>query len=210
MTYEYTGIFKYLYDWQGLIAGVIALMAAYVAARPVWRQLTLSVRDTLIGRLAAMESRQETTRELMSSITDLVSRFRPCDNGQELDPDPYLAFDAQDTVNRVVATLKADQQSSLDGELIDNKRRAAISAVRALAGCLFNIHAPDTIDFGGPDEPAENERRDFEERADRSARELENRISAATKAAGDLEAAFLDGLEQLRQRIRRMDRQAGA
>ena len=211
MTCEYSGIFKYLYDWQSLIAGLIALIAAYVAARPVWRQLMLSARDTLIGRVAAIESKQVTTRELMTNVINaFMSQLRPYGKGQEPVPHPEWALAAQSTVGQVVTTLTANQESSLDGELIDNKRKAAISAWKALLGCLYDIHAPDTVDFGGPDAPTEQEQPAFEERGRRAAKELKNRISAATEAAHELDAAFLAVLKQLRQRIKTIDRQVGA
>jgi len=144
----------------------------------------------------------------MTSITGaFMSHLRPHDEDQELDPLPEWASDAENTVGRVATILTANQEASLDGELIDNKRKVAIFACKALADCLSDIQAPGSVDFGGPHGAAETERCAFEERGRRAARELENRISAVTKAADDLDAVFLVRLKQLRQRIRRTDRQ---
>lgn len=59
---------EFFYAWQTLITGLLALLAAYLAGRPVWRQLTslqiqsaLMERETLTTRVAAIESRRDIT-----------------------------------------------------------------------------------------------------------------------------------------------------
>lgn len=206
MTCEYTGILKWLYDWQTGIAGLLALTAAFVAARPVWRQLTLSARDTLVGRVSNMESKRDTTRQLMTSITtEFISQLNPNDEDRKLNPHPEWASEAQNTVARVVATLTNHQETSLDGELIDSKRKAVIQECTPLSDCLSEIHAPYSVDFGGFEAPAEEEQPAYTERGHRAERALGNHISAVAKAADDLDGAFMVGLKQLRERLRRND-----
>jgi hypothetical protein len=207
MTCEYTGILKWLYNWQTLIAGLLALGAAWLAARPVWRQLTLSARETLVMRVSAMESKQDTTRRLMASITaEFMSHLGPpYGDDRGLDPHPEWASEAENRVDSVVETLTTHQETSLDGELVDSKRKDIIQECGALSRCLSKIHAPYSIDFGGFEAPPEGERQAFEERGHLAARELESHTSAVARRANELDGAFLATLKQLRKRIQGID-----
>jgi hypothetical protein len=211
-------IYEWVRDWQTLITGLLALLAAYFAARPVWRQLTslqiqsaLMERDTLITRVAAIESRRDIAREKIEAITRRLTggMFVSEDN---LDINPAWAEDAEPLVNAVVAILTAHQEASLDGELIDTKRRAVIQHAKELSGCLSDIHAPYSQDFHSPDLEINltNEQiADAEAKADaaaaRAKHNLSQRISAVRKSGDELDVAFKTSLGQLRARIRQID-----
>jgi len=46
---EYTGLCKLLYDWQTIVAALLAILAAIIATFPVWQQLTGSSGAVGIG-----------------------------------------------------------------------------------------------------------------------------------------------------------------
>jgi hypothetical protein len=212
---EYTGVWKLLYEWQTLTTGVLALIAASLAAWPVWRQLrslkvqsAVVARDTLVMRVAAIESRRDATRQKMRSITaEFMARLHPYDNGTEPpDINTLWAHEAEQIADGVVAILIAHQETSLDGELIDVKRKVAIQQAKTLSDCLSKIHTPDSADLEGPDwNLTKDEIAAVTDEGERAERDLEDRISAVGKSADDLDAAFRAGLEQLRSRIRRID-----
>jgi hypothetical protein len=91
MTTEYTGYWRIIYDWQTLIAGAlavfVAVVAAFVAAWPVWRQLSslrlqsaIAVRDSLTSRVASAEARRASMLQPMMSITEVLSETSVCTN----------------------------------------------------------------------------------------------------------------------------------
>jgi hypothetical protein len=212
---EYAGAWKLLYDWQTLITGVMALVAAGVAAWLVWRQIrSLEVqsavmgRETLVMRVAAIESRREITRQKMSSITtEFMARLHPYeDGGEPPDINTEWAHEAEQIANGVVAVLIAHQDTSLDGESIDAKRKATIQQAKMLSDCLSKIHTPYSADLEDPDwNLTTDEITAVKEDGARAEKNLEDHISVVSKSAGDLDAAFRAGLNQLRSRIRRID-----
>jgi hypothetical protein len=122
------------YDWQTLITGALAILAAWIAARPGWRQLKslqlqseATARETLITRVTAMESRRETTRHKMQHIKDEFSHY------DELleDINPHAAFSLEGVVDAATAFLIGHQEASLDGEVIDTARQAVLQQTKA-------------------------------------------------------------------------------
>lgn len=207
MTDKYCGVLRWLYDWQTLITGFLALAAAYVAARPIWQQLRLSARDTLTGRVAAMESRRSRTRELTREVTGaFLHQLGVFDDGELGEVKMGWAFSAQQCVDAVIDALTEHQETSLDGERVNDKRDAAIQACKRLSNCLSDIHVPDSIDFSGFEEPPEEERAPAIERATRAKADLCESISAVSAAANDLDRAFLTKMGELREQIRSADR----
>jgi hypothetical protein len=212
---EYGGVWKLLYDWQTLFTGFLAVFAAYIAARPAWKQLAslktqtaVLARDTLVARVSAMESRRQTTRREVVKIThEFTAQIYPY-GGEQEKPEinhPW-AFEAEKTANSVIALLTAHQETSLDGELVDAKRQNMIQQAKMLVECLSKIHIPSSADLRGPDLfLTDDQIAEVTEEGVRSEKYLEDRISHVTKSATDLDAAFEAGLEKLRSRIRQID-----
>jgi hypothetical protein len=49
-------VVKIIFDYQALIAGLVAILAAYITARPVWRQLSdMSLQTNALLRDYALE-----------------------------------------------------------------------------------------------------------------------------------------------------------
>lgn len=215
MSSDYTGIWKLIYDWQTLITGVLAVIGALIAARLVWRQLrsmeiqsALMVRDTLVTRVATIETRRDTTHQKMRTITaEFMGRLHPYDDGEgPPDINPIWADEAEQITDGVVSFLAAHQETSLDGELIDAKRKVAIQQAKALSDCLNKISAPTRADLAGPELGlTEEDIAAIQEDGAHAERDLESHISAVAKGADDLDAVFETRLKQLRSRLRRID-----
>ena len=214
----WAAIYEWVRDWQAFITGLLALLAAYIAARPVWRQLTslriqsaVMVRETLTTRVAAIKSRRDITREKIEAITrGLTSGMFVSDEDVDY-PDPW-AGEAEPRVDAVVAALTAHQEASLDGELIDTKRRAVIQQAKELSGCLSDIHAPYSLDILSPDpemglsmEQIDAAEAQANEAAAWAKGNLLQRISAVRKSGDELDLAFKTSLDRLRARIRQID-----
>jgi hypothetical protein len=85
---EYVGVWKLLFDWQTLITGGTAIVAASIAAWPVWRQLKrLNVqsagmaRDILARRISDIELRRNATRLATGKITTGTASSQHADRG---------------------------------------------------------------------------------------------------------------------------------
>ena len=153
------------------------------------------------------QTRRDTTRKKIESITrDFTREIYPYEHAIDREINEMGAFEAQKTADEVVAALTVHQETSLDGELIDTKRNAAIQQAKELSDCLSQIHAPDSFDLHDPDwNLTEEQIAAIIAAAPRAERELEQRISAMRKSGDELDAAFHSSVEQLRGRIRQID-----
>ena len=220
---EYSGFLKVVYEWQTLVgavlAGALALLAAFLAAWPVWRQLkALKVqsavlsRDVLTTRLRALEARRNATREKIGSVTGAFMEIRQPyeEEGDAPDITPHWAFKTEHMADELKGFLAAHQDSSLDGVHIDAARKAVMLAVEELARCLYQIHAPYSLDLHAADlnltdSQIENAEEGVEKDADNAKVELEAKRSTVSKSAGELDTAFASALLQLRSRISLID-----
>jgi hypothetical protein len=214
MAADYTGAWKLLYDWQTLATGLLALLAASIAAWPVWRQIrnqqlqsAVMAREVLLMRIAAIEARRDTTRKKLDGVTsDFMRRIYPHEWVAEPDISPEWASEAEQIVNEVLAALTANQETSFDGELIDTKRRVVIGQAKELSACLSEIHAPHSHDLDDPELNLSTEQIAAVQAAATGAEgNLEQRISAVGKSSRELDAAFEVSLERIRARIRQID-----
>jgi hypothetical protein len=208
------GVGKLFYEWQTLVTGLLALLAAYIAARPVWRQITslqiqseVMARETLIMRVTAIESRRDATRKKIESIThEFLRAIYPYGECADPNINTEWAFEAEKIVDTIVVALIAHQETSLDGELIDTKRSAAIEQAKELSDCLSEIHAPYSCDLHDPELNLTEEQIAAATAASpRAEGHLEECISAVRTSGAELDAAFKVTLEQLRGRIRQID-----
>lgn len=83
------GVGKFIYDYQTLIAGMLALAAAYFAVRPVWRQLELTQTQSNGVLREMLQDRQAEVQQARAALMDKV--------GSKLfDLDHLLAWNADD------------------------------------------------------------------------------------------------------------------
>ena len=203
-----------LYSWQSLIAGLIAIIAAIIAAVPVWRQFKLlriqsevNSRAVLVMRVSAAESRRDTTRQKLSFTNEFISAVHQ-DEGDDGQPDinSEWAHSAEQQADAVRDFLIGQQATSLDGELIDAKRNLLIEQIKELCDCLNKIHAPFSHDFSGSDyDLTRAEIAAISDDGKSAEINLEDRIMAVIRSASDLDAAFEAGLVQIRTHIRQID-----
>jgi hypothetical protein len=129
----------------------------------------------------------------------------------DIDIDPAWANDAEPRVDAVVAALTVHQEASLDGALIDTKRRAVIQQARELSVCLSDIHTPysqnprDYPELNLTKEQIADAEAAADNAASRAEGNLLQRISAVRKSGDELDVAFKTSLDQLRARIRQID-----
>lgn len=200
---EYTGIWKLLYDWQTLITGGTALVAALVAGWPMWRQLkhlntqsAVLAREAIAKRIADIEIRRNATQSLSRKITSdfSVELYGPSGEGNP-EINPNWAFEGERVVSEVAAALNS-HQSKLDNTEIECKRSVVLKKASSLAECLQRIHVPYSCDLEGPE---------MTQDAERAEKELVELILAFQTSADELDAAFTSDLDRLRSHLRELD-----
>jgi hypothetical protein len=212
---EYAGVWKLLFDWQTLITGGTAIVAASIAAWPVWRQVKrLNVqsagmaRDVLARRISDIELRRNATRLATGKITtEFIADLYRGDPEGEPDVNTEWAFQAEQTVDTVVATLTSHHESRLDDPSIESERNFFIQDARALSECLNQIHAPWSNDLEDPEWNLTNDQiADVRRQGVHAEKKLVDRLSALRTSADNLDEAFIADLERLRSRLRQLDK----
>jgi hypothetical protein len=204
-------LYEFLYHWQTLVTGLLAIVAALIAAHPVRRQLlkmniqaSIMAREVLAKRLSASESRRAKTKKLLDEITTNFSRDMYLDD--DAVSNPHWAFSADEKVRQVIGALLEDQASKIDSVLIDSVRKKVLESAQKLEECLSKIHAPDSIDLQDPDYAlSEQDIIKIEQDADKAPAEIPECITTLSKECDSLENAFLAESEKLKIKICAID-----
>ena len=150
------GFGQFIYDYQTLIGAAAAIAAAYVAVRPVWRQLELTqtqangvLREMLLHRQAELTQAQ-------SALIDKVGR--PLNNlAFELDVDmggtnitEHEAHQHDMGLSQAVSWLRQGYNWR-DSSKAEAAKNAIIEKIDALLSVLSDVHAPAHTDQSGED-----------------------------------------------------------
>lgn len=202
---NYTGVIGYIYDFQTLITGVAAVGAALWATRFGRRQTRLATRDLLINRTNSIAMRRNEISKLMQEVRNMERHLRPWED-EIVEPTAIWAHDAHQTIGLIVATLQVQQDTSLDGRTIDVKRKNLIASCDLLSACLADIHAVQSVDFGGFEEPPLSAKPAYEGRATKAADELKSRLSEVLDHAAKLDEASDARLAEVRRELQKLER----
>lgn len=152
----------FFYNWQTLLASMIALTAARIATRPVWEQLKLMstqtkamVRDILVVRIRDLESAKGRLVEPFTKIK--ADGWRDLDLlDTELGPPQVSAETAFHWEHEVYVALRRFESlafSNLDEADIEAAKAAVKVAGENLASILSDIHAPESVDLHDEEHP---------------------------------------------------------
>jgi hypothetical protein len=206
------GCFEWwLARYQTLIAMGVAIMLAWFAAQPVWRQLRLTslqttmtlqqvlrVREKLLADRASMDMR------ILDKLDEEMNRGyhdREGDRGTL----SHWVWDMESLVGTELVRLNKRQEENLDGDETTIARQLLIQALMRLANCMsdynglvhfgFDIEISDT-----PELRTEIERLELAAEA-----QLPCRIDEMSAAIGGLRKAFNVDLGEVRLKRQLMD-----
>jgi hypothetical protein len=212
------GACRFIYNYQTLITGVLALTAAAIASVPVFAQVRMAraqsavmTREVLIQRLRNVGARQRMVAGIVSAITDDFTRaIYPDSDGGEADIHPEWANNAGQEVHFAVAKLKKIQRSRVDPAEINSERENLILVAEKLAECLNYIPVPGEApwedgELGMSEEEQANEEAKADAQAKSAEGELTGKIVAVKRAGKLLDDAYTNLLEALRTQLRRID-----
>ena len=210
---------QFVKDFQTLLAGLMALIAAVVALRPVYKQLhvnqvqtAIAAREVLFGRTRTIDHRRKVSAAAIRKITsDFMSRLYRGDQDGEPDIDINWAFEADQIVGQVIEEFRLQQSSMGDREAIDEKRTQLIQVATELRNCLTDIHQFYSYDFDGHEngwtEKETEEKRAAAEVASKEAeKHLDAKIRAVAKSGKGLDDAYVAELDEIRIRVRQINK----
>ncbi|MFN3225410.1 MAG: hypothetical protein ACE360_04070 [Hyphomicrobiales bacterium] len=211
--------------YQFLIGWLVAIFAAWLAARPVWRQLTLlneqsefQARDLMLLKLADAE---RFDRKLSDELQDITSHFWATQFDGE-DPalfedrplplfNPHAAHTLEQNTNGFERLLKRAQSlqqlpSELDGFLEASARDADKLSLTFQA-----IHVPHSIDFDDPEFLEHNpsaSKADAQRQAEDARIQVAERVSELEKSVSCIRKELRSYSQRLRSKIRVIETRA--
>jgi len=141
-------------EYQTLLGAGLAILAAYIAARPAWQQLQqmrlqqdITARSAIVERLKVME---KNGREMESEIDPLMQEiWRTIYSSfgyDEVEYEPenvnvHWAHNKMHQCSSIAAKLEKQQNRMRDTHKIEEARQTVIEAMRGLENCFDDISA---------------------------------------------------------------------
>lgn len=209
----WTNLGAFVHDYQTLIAGVIAILAAFITARPVWRQLrSMSIQTSTVYR----EFLAERVRSLMARRKWLADKLDPfvMEVGRriyemrELEGrlNIHWIFERDQIAWSLINELEADRAERRDPATIAVTLDDVMLRLRELQDTLSDIHWPEHNDQTGEDYAFSDEEwaAILQKSRDADAR-LDTVISDFEIAKKKLDEAVEAELRGLRDRLKEID-----
>lgn len=200
------------HSYQSLIAGILAIIAALVAALPVWRQLketkiqtSISQRETLSLRLTETIDRFERVKEEMNKTMQILMRAT---FGPDGDPMEINDHDAHGLHLTVAGKLNWYLENLRDTEAheIEIAKAKLIRARKQLEKTLDAAYWPAANGRSGEDYSLSDEEwRDVQEKAKRAKVQAADKASAFAGAWRELRDVQTDWVGKTRKRIAVLD-----
>lgn len=203
-----------IYDFQTLITGFVALLAAFITLRPARKQLqkmniqsSVMAREVIAERIREAETRKAALKAKLEEITQWFYRdLFPGDPEAEPRLSEEWAFNAEQTVDVIIRYLQGDARNHNDTAPLKRQHDLVIAAAKSLGACLCEIHTPASTDLDDPEYDLSEERIAEIQDASVAARgRLVDLIGAVQRNAEALSAALETRLVTLREVIRRID-----
>jgi len=138
-----------LEKWQTLLAAILALIAAYFAARPVYRQLEEQRRQSaaaavtvIVKAAVALEGERDRIRVVSDDLYRLNDLLNEYDNGSLHDiyaSWPNAAFDQMDICDAALRDMRRHSQRNPDRSSTQQARLHAIAALQAVRTSLTDL-----------------------------------------------------------------------
>lgn len=209
---------SFIFNYQTLIAGALALIAASIAAMPVFKQVRIAqtqsallTREVIINRLTHVEARRRDMALIVSAISQRISvEIHPDPEGSEIMINPEWAFSAAQRVSGAVTKFEAVQDSRSDPAHINRVRQNLILVARQLGQCLDTISIPGQRPWEHDDSPYTDEQIRVEEAkaaklAEVAEGQLTSKVSAVEKVGKELDAEYVILINALRTKLRKID-----
>lgn len=150
------GLGQFIYDYQTLIGAGAAIVAAYIAVRPVWRQLELTqtqangvLREMLLQRQAELQQAQSALQDNVGKPLNELSFELDVEAGGDRITE-HEAHHHDMGLSRAVSWVRQHYQWR-DSTPAETARNSLIEKIDALLMLLSDVHAPAHTDQVGED-----------------------------------------------------------
>lgn len=200
-------VYEFFRDFQTLIVGVPALIAAICAAVGVGGQLaemrvqSAAVRrDLIASRLSEIANRRSTTVKAITNIAREIGWELSLHDEAVPDVDSHWAFNHAGLISQEMAKLQSRES---DPELLTSAIVAVTDSLKSLHDCLDALHRPQSMQ-GDPDLTEQQEKQiEEEEKAMRP--ELIPRYHQLSATLDALDIAFADHVGGVRKTLAKID-----
>lgn len=203
----------FVYDYQTLIGSILALIAAFIALKPVWTQLKLTAlqtniahHETLKSLLAKAEERRSLVERTLVPLGNRVSA-ETFDDGEceAVDLQPDLAFSIEQEISSALSKCEAGLFID-ETPKMEELKNALFASYRHLMETLSYVHFPVSTDQVGEDYSIPDEEwQEFLQRAVDAQVELPKASAAANRAYAALRVEQNQWIEKLRKRIAKLE-----
>ena len=213
MTYS-NCVVQFLYDWQTLAAGILALIAAGLALRPVYKQLGLmraqndailreKVGEMIVQLDAHSAEPDQVLSDRMKEIHTGLYHFEFREKDYKFDE---WCGERLNEIAMAEHELKRLFARSHEVEALEVKKVELLAALSALNGVLWDVHAPDYFDRD-PEECSwtDEERKAAVARSIAARDEIQGFTDKLSTARGQLRQAFTEQRSSLLSRLRVID-----
>ncbi|MDB5418462.1 MAG: hypothetical protein JWP50_1881 [Phenylobacterium sp.] len=207
------GAGQFVHNYQTLIAGLVAIAAAYITARPVWHQLErMSVqtntmfRDFLLDRLQAQNRFRGWLWKRLEPFRNDVSQRMYEMREDEGRLNVHWVFDRAQVTRDLVSTLEQFRSERRDTQQISAALDEVIASLTALEKALHTIHRPASTDQSGEDYAYSDEKwAEIGREAEAADGALDGLVGQFKAAMDRLDKAIQRELGHLRDRLRKTD-----
>jgi membrane protein implicated in regulation of membrane protease activity len=201
--------------WQTFVAALLALSAAWWAARPVQRQLaeqrrqSAAAASTMIAKSAlALEDERAAVikgKDDLESIANVLSDYDDQSVHDISQTWPKQAYSVSDTCSTLIAILHRTNERNPEITPLKNSREAAISTLNDFRSAIIDLAQVFHHDTSGPDyEHGEDDIPEEESRARRPRVDARRELWKA--AAADLENELNAEISMIWRRVRQLER----
>jgi hypothetical protein len=202
----------FIYDYQTLIAGLLAIAAALYAGAPVWRQLKDSNlqtrilhRETLASLLREAEERYARVAKALDGPFSDLDMLTSGQDGEPIEIGEHDAFGMEQKIRGCLdwylITLKGKES-----ELIEKAKSDFAAAFDQLTETLNDVHWPAHNDQSGEDYAIPQDEWEAILQKSTDAKTLaSSRVHEARTAFRALKTAQGQWIESLRSQIARLD-----
>ncbi len=203
---------NFINQYQTLIAGLIAILAAYLTARPVWRQLDgMSVqtntlfRDYVLEQLRRTDNRRSWySKRLGKFVEDTCRRIYEMEEMKGGTIDIHWAHGTQQDVTSLLSALKKHGETR-DLSAIERELSEVFATLSKLADTLDSIHRPHSMDKHDPEHPFTDEQWAALGMAGKEAEaNLASVANDLLEASNRLDAALVRELTMFRQQLKQV------
>jgi hypothetical protein len=200
----------WLNRYQTLLTAFIAFVAAWVAVKPVWKQLRLSeiqasvsLRESISSRVNLLATRAEKSRtRLKAFYIQFATAYESTkDDASKLS---HWIWDQENIINDQIAYLENEQSENIDGDGTTISRQKLLISLRQLENCVYEVNATVHLDYN-VDEVEEAQQAAAEQEELKAKENLPNYIATVENALVDLEARFDRDIEELRLKRQLLD-----